>query len=61
MTFHPFVNPKADGADATITRPSNWNEMHVGKYATGAFTVVTGTYVITSNHLNLTGSQRLTM
>lgn len=25
---HAFVNPKADGADATIVRPSNWNELH---------------------------------
>lgn len=25
---HKFVNPKADGADATITRPSNWNDEH---------------------------------
>lgn len=25
---HPFVNPKADGADATITRPSDWNATH---------------------------------
>jgi hypothetical protein len=26
---HRFSNPKADGGDATITRPSNWNEEHV--------------------------------
>lgn len=25
---HKFVNPKADGADATVTRPSNWNDDH---------------------------------
>lgn len=25
---HKFVNPKADGADATIVRPSNWNDTH---------------------------------
>ena len=25
---HPFVNPKADGADATVVRPSNWNASH---------------------------------
>lgn len=25
---HTFVNPKADGADATITRPSDWNAAH---------------------------------
>jgi hypothetical protein len=25
---HPFTNPKADGVDATIVRPSNWNADH---------------------------------
>jgi hypothetical protein len=25
---HAFTNPKADGPDATIVRPSNWNENH---------------------------------
>ena len=27
---HPFTNPKADGADATVTRPSDWNADHTG-------------------------------
>lgn len=26
---HAFVNPKSDGGDATITRPSDWNAPHV--------------------------------
>jgi hypothetical protein len=26
---HAFVSPKADGADATLVRPSNWNGDHV--------------------------------
>ena len=26
---HNFVNPQADGADTTITRPSDWNAAHV--------------------------------
>src|SRR5262245_14776323 len=25
---HKFVNPQADGTDATVTRPSNWNADH---------------------------------
>lgn len=25
---HAFTNPKADGADATVVRPSNWNANH---------------------------------
>jgi len=27
---HLFVSAKADGADATLVRPSNWNAAHVG-------------------------------
>jgi hypothetical protein len=26
--IHAFNNPKADGPDDTIVRPSNWNEAH---------------------------------
>lgn len=26
---HLFTNPKADGGDATIARPSDWNANHV--------------------------------
>lgn len=29
MVRHAFVNPKADGGDATIARPSDWNADHV--------------------------------
>lgn len=32
---HAFTNPKADGADATITRPSDWNAEHTITMATG--------------------------
>lgn len=28
MQKHLFTNPKSDGGDATIVRPSNWNEFH---------------------------------
>jgi hypothetical protein len=31
---HAFTNPKADGADATIVRPSDWNAEHVLEMAT---------------------------
>ncbi len=27
---HAFTNPKSDGADTTVTRPSDWNAEHVG-------------------------------
>jgi len=26
---HKFVSAKADGGDATLVRPSNWNDHHV--------------------------------
>src|SRR5687768_10689987 len=26
---HPFVSAKSDGGDATLVRPSNWNDEHV--------------------------------
>lgn len=29
MVKHAFVNPKSDGADATVARPSDWNAAHV--------------------------------
>jgi hypothetical protein len=25
---HAFTNPKSDGTDATVTRPSDWNADH---------------------------------
>jgi hypothetical protein len=31
MLTHPFSNPKSDGGDATVTRPSDWNASHVMK------------------------------
>lgn len=28
VMFHQFVSAVADGADATVVRPSNWNDEH---------------------------------
>jgi hypothetical protein len=28
VTIHRYNNPKADGADGTITQPSHWNDVH---------------------------------
>ena len=33
---HPFVSGKADGGDATLVRPSNWNASHAGTLDHGA-------------------------
>lgn len=40
---HPFVNPKADGGDTTITRPSDWNATHK---AVASISAQTGNYTI---------------
>lgn len=29
MIQHPFVSAKADGGDASLVRPSDWNAAHV--------------------------------
>lgn len=29
MMFHQFVSAVADGVDATVARPSNWNDEHI--------------------------------
>ena len=59
VIVHPFVNPKADGPDATIVRPSNWNDQHVGLYAPGSFTLATGQFVVMSDTLILTSTQQV--
>lgn len=58
MIKHGFVSAVADGGDATLVRPSNWNDFHTSSYATGSFTLATGTYAVMSNSLILTGSQQ---
>lgn len=34
---HTFVNPKSDGGDATVVRPSNWNAEHTVLMSSGFF------------------------
>ena len=42
---HQYVNPKSDGGDATITRPSNWNAVHqYGRVALSANTTLDDTH-----------------
>lgn len=50
--FHKFVNPKADGGDATITQPSGWNDDHSIVFGTvekdlGNVALASGTFDIT--------------
>jgi len=56
---HPFTNPKADGADATVTRPSDWNADHTGFSAFTNYSVDLGT-ARTSGTFDITGLSGLT-
>jgi hypothetical protein len=58
---HPFVSAIADGGDATLVRPSDWNADHVSPYATGSFTVATGNGSVMVKRLILTSTQRVTL
>lgn len=39
---HPFVSAIADGADATLVRPSNWNASHTISWATASLDFTNG-------------------
>jgi hypothetical protein len=39
---HAFTNPQADGADTTVTRPSDWNASHTVAIAANKVLVGTG-------------------
>lgn len=51
---HKFVNPKSDGPDPTVVRPSNWNDNHavtedVSVIAINTTAVAGNTYVFTAS------------
>lgn len=52
--LHAFVNPKGDGPDATIVRPSNWNDPHTvtGVAETGKQCVPVSAAAMTPNTTN---------
>ncbi|MFI5042524.1 MAG: hypothetical protein ACHQNA_11875 [Acidimicrobiales bacterium] len=52
---HVFSSPKADGADTTLVKPSNWNSQHAGP-AISIFQNLIGANTLTST--NLTASTR---
>ena len=49
---HSFVSAKADGADATLVRPSNWNANHTVTYGVHAVTT-TDTIALTDDLVTL--------
>ena len=58
---HAFTSAKADGADATLVRPSDWNALHVSPYAAGTFTVPTDNGSVHVNHLILVTTETMTL
>jgi hypothetical protein len=52
---HVFTSPKADGADTSLVKPSNWNSQHAGP-AFSIFQNLLGAGTLTST--NLTASTR---
>jgi hypothetical protein len=58
---HQFTSAVADGADNTLIQPSDWNDIHVSPYASGAFTLATGNGALQIEELTLTGTQLVTL
>jgi hypothetical protein len=58
---HPFVSGIADGGDATLVRPSNWNAAHVWPTNTtlGDLTLADGAFAIHLIEIALTGELAL--
>lgn len=56
---HKFVNPKADSADTTIVRPSDWNDDH--DFTGLQETLVSGTNIKTINGSSVLGSGDLSV
>jgi hypothetical protein len=54
---HPFVSAVADGGDATLVRPSNWNDAHVWptNSTIGNLTLADGDFAIHFYEIALTG------
>jgi len=60
VTTHKFVSAVADGGDATLVRPSNWNDQHSIGDVTGTV-VVTDAEWINLVRITLTGTDRVTL
>ena len=58
---HAFVSAVADGADATLVQPSDWNDKHVSPFVVGTFTLATGQGSLQVDLMELTGSDVATL
>ena len=60
-TKHQFSSAVADGADATLVQPGDWNDIHVSPYESGAFTLATEQGAVHVDTLTLTATQTVTL
>lgn len=58
---HLFVSAIADGVDATLVQPSDWNDFHVSPFATGTFTIATGYGAMQVDLLSVTNTFVVTL
>jgi hypothetical protein len=58
---HLFTSGVADGADATLVQPGDWNDFHVAPYASGAFTLATGQGAMHVDTLEVTTTLTVTL
>ena len=60
---HKFASAIGDGGDATLVRPSNWNDLHVWPNAVdqGALTLADGQFELQLNRLQVSSTNRLTL
>ena len=61
--LHKFVSAIADGGDATLVRPGNWNDDHTWPHAydQGHLTLADGQFEFQFGRLILSSTNRLTM
>jgi len=60
VVSHKFVSAIADGGDATLVRPSNWNDQHSIGDVTGTVEVTDAEW-INLVEIKLTGTDRVTL
>jgi len=60
VTTHKFVSAIGDGGDATLVRPSNWNDQHSIGAVTGTVEVTDAEW-INMVRITLTGTDRVTL
>ena len=60
-TKHQFTSAVADGADATLVQPGDWNDYHVTPFTAGTFSIPTDNGALHVGPLVLTSTQTVTL